>query len=302
MGIHDLLTDFNQDIPETAGREIHAIGVHIGWLNWGSVGDESLEKLIEHYDADKITEFVRPGDFYDFVTYRERSLTYIDNKGIRRTEYPNSRVYYVRRYDSGHDLLLLSLLEPNHFSEIFVDRVVTLLKKMNISRYIVAGAMGSPVPHTRPIRVTGRSSDPKISVKLETLGVRQTLGSQYQGPTSIFNTISQKLTDEGITSVNLMAHMPSHISLQEPDFTGVHRMLSILSKLEGIDIQLEKTRIAGKKQYEKVSKEVRHSPSLTELSKQLEEIYDQEEGPQEGDTIELPPSIQQAIDEAFGKE
>jgi hypothetical protein len=99
-----------------------------------------------------------------------------------------------------------------------------------------------------------------------------------------------------------MAHMPSHISLQEPDFTGVHRMLTILSKLEGINIPLEKTRIAGKKQYDRVSKEVRQSSSLTELSKQLEEIYDQEEGHPEEDTVELPPSIQQAIDEAFGKE
>ena len=302
MSIHEFLTDFTQDIPETAGREVHAIGVHIGWLNWGSVGDESLEKLIEHYDAEKIAEFVRPGDFYDFVTYRERSFTYIDNKGIRRTEYPNSRVYYARSYDSEHDLLFLSLLEPNHFSEIFIDRVVNLLKKLNISRYVVAGAMGSPVPHTRPIRVTGRSSDSDISTKLKTLGVQQTLGQQYQGPTSIFNTISQKLTDEGITTVNLMAHMPSHISLQEPDFTGVHRMLTILSKLEGINIPLEKTRIAGKKQYDRVSKEVRQSSSLTELSKQLEEIYDQEEGHPEEDTVELPPSIQQAIDEAFGKE
>jgi predicted ATP-grasp superfamily ATP-dependent carboligase len=302
MSIHEFLTDFTLDMPDTTGREIHAIGVHIGWLNWGSVGDESLEKLIEHYDADKIAEFARPGDFYDFVAYRERSLTYLDNKGIRRTEYPNSRVYYIRRYDSDNDLLFLSLLEPNHFSEIFVDRVVTLLKKMNITRYIVAGAMGSPVPHTRQIRITGRSSDPTIAEKLDTLGVRQTLGRQYQGPTSIFNTISQKLTDEGITSVNLLAHMPSHISLQEPDFTGVHRVLSILSKLEGIDIPLEKTRTAGNKQYERVSKEVRQSPSLIELSKQLEEIYDQEEGPLEEDSIELPPSIQQAIDEAFGKE
>ncbi len=302
MSIHDYLTDFNQDIPDTAGRDVHAIGVHIGWLNWGSVGDESLEKLIEHYDAEKIAEFLRPGDFYDFVAYRERSLTYIDNKGTRRTEYPNSRVYYIRRYEAENDLVLLNLLEPNHFSEIFVDRVVTLLKKLNISRYTVAGAMGSPVPHTRPIRITGRSSDPKISEKLETLGVRQTLGRQYQGPTSIFNTISQKLTEEGITSVNLMAHMPSHISLQEPDYTGVHRILSILSRLEGIDISLERTRIAGSKQYERVSKEVRHSPGLTELSKQLEEIYDQEEGSAEETTVELPPNIQKAIDEALGRE
>ena len=74
------------------------------------------------------------------------------------------------------------------------------------------------------------------------------------------------------------------------------------SRLEDIDIPLERTRIAGKKQYERISKEVRHSPGLAELSKQLEEIYDQEESPSHEENIELPPSIQQVIDEALGKD
>ena len=146
MDIHDLLTDFQVDIPEgISERTVHAIAVHIGWLNWSSVGDECLDKLIEFYDAEKIAEFERPGDFYDFVAYRDRSLTYMDNKGVRRTEYPNTRLHYVRRYEGPTDLVLISVLEPNQFSEIFVDRIVGLLKKMNVSRYTVAGAMGSPV-------------------------------------------------------------------------------------------------------------------------------------------------------------
>lgn len=303
MRIQDYLSDFSIDVPENISeRTVHVIAVHIGWLNWSSVGDECLDKLIEFYDAEKIAEFERPGDFYDFVAYRDRSMTFFDSKGIRQTEYPNSRAYYVRRYEGPTDLLLLSLLEPNHFSEIFVERVMALLKKMNVSRYTVAGAMGSPVPHTRPLRITGRSSDPDVSERLENLGVRQTLGRQYQGPTSIFNAISPQLTKNDINAVHLMAHMPSHISLQEPDFTGVYGILKIISRLEQIDIPLERTRTAGKKQYESISKEVLQSPSLAELSRQLEDIYDQEEGPVKEDGTELPPNIQQAIDEAFGKE
>ena len=303
MNIHDFLTDFTVDIPEgITERTVHAIAVHIGWLNWSSVGDECLDKLIEFYDAEKIAEFERPGDFYDFVAYRDRSLTYTDSKGVRRTEYPNTRAYYVRRYDGPTDLVLLSVLEPNQFSEIFVDRMVALLKKLNVSRYTVAGAMGSPVPHTRPLRITGRSSDPAVSDQLASLSVKQTVGRQYQGPTSIFNAISPRLTDEGVASVHLMAHMPSHISLQEPDFTGVYGMLKVVSRLEEIDIPLERTRTAGKKQYDSISKEVLQSPGLADLSRQLEEIYDQEEGPATEESTELPPNIQKAIDEAFGKE
>ncbi|MBN2240453.1 MAG: PAC2 family protein [Dehalococcoidales bacterium] len=303
MRIHDFLTNFSIETPEDISeRTVHAVAVHIGWLNWSSVGDECLDKLIEFGDAEKVAEFDRPGDFYDFVAYRDRSLTYIDNKGIRRTEYPNTRAYYYRREDGPSDLLLVNVLEPNHFSEIWVDRVIDLLKKMNVSRYTVAGAMGSPVPHTRPLRITGRSSVPELSAKLERLGVKQTLGRQYQGPTSIFNAISPRLTEEKIESVHLMAHMPSHISLQEPDFTGVYHMLKILSNIEDIDIPLERTRTAGKKQYESINKEVLQSPGLADLSKQLEEIYDQEEGLSGEESMELPPSIQKAIDEAFGKE
>jgi len=303
MSIQDYITEFDLEIPDfSPERPVHAVASHIGWLNWGSVGDECMDKLIDYYDADKIAEFERPGDFYDFITYRDRSFTYIDDKGIRQTEFPNTRVYYARREKQETDLILMNLLEPNHFSEIWVERVIELLKKLKVERYTVAGAMGSPVPHTRPLRITGRSSSQEISAQLEKLGIKQTLGMHYQGPTSIFNAISPRLTEENITSVNLMAHLPSHISLEEPDFTGVHGILKVLARLEEIDIPLERTRITGKKQYEKINKEVMQSSSISELSRQLEEIYDQEEGDSSEGATELPPSIQKAIDEAFGKE
>lgn len=302
MSIYDYLTDFSLSAPDFSGRTIHAIAVHIGWLNWGSVGDESMDRLIEYFDAEKIAEFERPGDFYDFVSYRERSFTFIDKRGIRRTEFPNSRIYYVKREEPKPDLVLLSLLEPNHFSEIWAERIVSLMKRIGISRYTVAGSMGSPVPHTRPLRITGRSINHELTQILESLGVRQTLGQQYQGPTSIFNAISMRLTEEAIPAVSLMAHLPSHITLQEPDFTGVYGILKILSRLEDIEMPLEKTRIAGKRQYDRISKEIRHTPGLAELSRQLEDVYDQEENPLEPETIELPPNIQKAIDEAFGRD
>jgi predicted ATP-grasp superfamily ATP-dependent carboligase len=302
MDLHDILTDFKLESPETLGKAAHAISVHIGWLNWSSVGDESFSRLVEHLDARKIAEFERPGDFYNFITYREHSLTYIDEEGIRSHEFPNTRVYHVARADPLNDLILVNLLEPTQFGEIYVDKVVALLKKLNVVRYQVMGAMGSPVPHTRPTRITGRSSDPRISEKLEKMGVRQTLGRQYQGPTSILNSVSSRLQDEGITTANIMAHMPSHLTLQEPDYTGVYSILSVISRLEEIDIPLDRIRSAGKRQYDRINKEVNQSQSLLNLSKELEEIYDQDEETVVDESVQLPPNIQKAIDEALGKE
>jgi len=302
MNITDFLTDFKLQLPDIKERAPHAISVHIGWLNWGDVGDVAFDELVEHFKARKIGEFERSGDFYNFVAYRDRSRTYIDDEGIRRTEFPNSRVFYVRRTEPLSDLVLLHLLEPTQFGEVYVDRIVALLKRLNIVRYQVIGAMGSPVPHTRPIRITGRSSDPEVTERLKKIGVRETVGGQYQGPTSIFNTISSRLQSEGITTVSLIAHLPTYFSLQESDYNGVFSILSVLSKIEGIEIPLDRLESDGKQQYDEVTKEVHLSQSLTALSKELENIYDQEEEKtKEEEMTRLPPSIQKAIDEAFGK-
>ena len=193
MNISDFLTDFKLELPDIKGKALHAIAVHIGWLNWGSVGDESFSRLVDHFKAEKIGEFERPGDFYNFVAYRDHSLSYVDNDGVRHIEFPNSKVFYVRRTEPLSDLVLVNLLEPTQFGEVYVDKVVALLKRLNVVRYQVIGAMGSPVPHTRPIRVTGRSSDLEIIERLKQIDLRVTSGGQYQGPTSIFNTISTKL-------------------------------------------------------------------------------------------------------------
>ena len=307
MDIGDLLTDFILDLPDVEGRSVHAIAAHIGWLNWGSVGEEVFNELVEHFKADEIGEFARPGDFYNFVSYREHSDTYIDSEGVRYSELPNSKVFYARREEHLNDLVLLDLLEPTQFAEIFVDRVVAMLKKLNVTRYQVAGAMGSPVPHTRPIRVTGRSSSLELTDWLREIGVKASGGGGgYRGPTSIFNSISSKLQDEGVTTVSLIAHMPTYLSLEEPDSNGVYSVLDIISKLEAINMPLSSIASAGRRQYESVSREVMRSQSIAPLTKKLEEIYDREEdGPEEERDNPLPPSIQKAIDEniddVFGK-
>ena len=132
MNINDFLTDFKLQNPNIEGRTLHAISVHIGWLNWGSVGEESFNRLVEHFKAEKIAELERPGDFYNFVAYRDYSLTYVDTEGIRQTEFPNSKVFYVERKEPLSSLVLLYLLEPTQFGEVYVDKVITLLKKLNV--------------------------------------------------------------------------------------------------------------------------------------------------------------------------
>jgi hypothetical protein len=303
MDISDFLTDFKLTPSDLKLKSPHAIAVHIGWLNWGSVGDAVIKALIEHLRAEKIAEFERPGDFYNFVQYRGNSRTYTDIEGNRRTEFPNSRIYYARRKAPLCDLVLLNLLEPTQFGEIFADRVVALMKKLNVTRYEVVGAMGSSYPHTRPIIISGRSSDSGITAEIEKLGVRQRPIRQYEGPTSIFNVISPKCQNEGITTINLIANLPSYFDLPEADWNGVYGLLNVLSKLEGIEIPLGRLEAKGKSQYIGVAREVHASDKLSTMVSQMEEEYDEEEAKiKEGNEPKLSPNIQKELNEILGKD
>ncbi len=299
--ISDFLSDFTVHAPEIQLRDPHVVAVHIGWLNWGSVGDTAFDTLVENLKAVKLAELTRPGDFYDFVTYRDRSHTFIDKKGTRHTEFPNSKIYYARREEQLNDLLLLNLLEPTQFGEIFVDKVIALLKSLHIVRYQVIGAMGSSVPHTRPIIITGRSTDPELTGKLKKFGVRETIAGQYQGPTSIFNNISAQLQNEGVHTVTLLANLPTYFSLEGADGNGVYSILKVLSKLEKIKLPINHFDTLGKRQHDVVTREVNTSEKLADLVHGLESDYDREEVEegQAGTKSELPPSIQKTIDEIF---
>jgi hypothetical protein len=302
MNISNFITDFKLTDTDLKLKGPHAISVHIGWLNWGSVGDAVFSELLDYLKAEEIAEFERPGDFYNFVAYRDRSRTYLDAGGDRHTEFANSRVYYARRKEPLSDLVLLNLLEPTQFGEIFVDRVVALMKKLNVSRYQVVGAMGSQAPHTRPLIISGRSSDSKLADELGKIGVRQLSNRPYEGPTSIFNNISPQLQSEGIITVNLIANLPSYFNLQEADWNGVNSILEILSKLEGLEIPLIRLEAMGKRQYDGVTREVHASEKMAAMVNTLEEQYDQQEArEQEEKETKLPPGIQKAINEIMDR-
>ncbi len=93
----------------------------------------------------------------------------------------------------------------------------------------------------------------------------------------------------------------AHFTLEEPDYNGIYSILNVISKLEAIEIPLDRIKAKGKRQYERVNKEVDLSQNLIALLKEMENIYDREEEKTEEEMKPLPPNIQKAIDEAFGK-
>lgn len=256
--------DIVEPVPEL--REPHALVMIRPWVDVGSVGTLTLRQLERHFDAQPIGELARPGTFFDFTRYRP-TVRLVD--GQREMTYPNSQINYARA-ENGPDLLFLHLLEPHAMAEDYVESIEELFKHFAVSVYCRIGAMYDSVPHTRPILVTGNSGNvPPRPGATPMTNQRQ---SQYEGPTTIMNKLSDTATELGLGIMSFMAHLPHYAQLEE-DFTGTARMLEVLSAYYDAPASLSLTR-RGKLQYTEIESAVDRQPEVKALVARLEAYYD----------------------------
>jgi hypothetical protein len=184
-----------------------------------------------------------------------------------------------------------------------------VLTFLNIKRFCRIGAMYDAVPHTRPLLVMGtRNGQPLEGVE----GVTGNRRRPYQGPTSIMNMVGDRLTDQGIEAMMLMARLPHYVEL-EADFAGRTKMLQVLSTLYSFPPEYAQSR-RDTQQYERMNAEMQHNPQIKSLVERLETDYDARRGrrreqqpeahePQaaeetSGDSqTPLPPAVEQFLGE-----
>src|SRR6266581_2719414 len=97
--------------------------------------------------------------------------------------------------------LTLRRMERHAMAEDYVESILELVKHFNVGVYCRVGAMYDSVPHTRPIVVTGNPGtvEPRPGVPSPLIQQRQ---SQYEGPTTIMNKLSDATAELGLGSMS----------------------------------------------------------------------------------------------------
>ena len=283
--------ELTEPVPEL--RKPHVIASLRPWVDAGSVGTLTLARLERHLGAKDMGGLATPGRFFDFTRYRP---TVYYTEGQRRMTIPNTFVRYALG-EGDFDYLFVHILEPHAFAEEYIDSLAQLIDHLKVERYCRVGGMYDAVPHTRPILVSGTMDGEDMS---HVPGVSQSRRSPYQGPTSIINLLSEKLSALGTENVTLMARLPQYIQLEE-DHTGAASLLNIMCHLYNLPRELAVSR-RGVRQYERVSSEMERNSGVKALVEQLEADYDarmetaaREERSEE--TIPLAPSVEQFLRE-----
>jgi proteasome assembly chaperone (PAC2) family protein len=261
-------------------REPALITSFAGWNDAAEAATGAVRYLVRKWGAQKFAE-IDPEEFYDFTETRPHVR--VTRSMERRIRWPANDFYYHRDPSLERDLILFRGVEPNLKWRTFCSLMVDFCKKMSINRVVLLGGLIADVPHTRPVRVTGTSTDRIFLDRLSTLRVE---GSRYEGPTGINGVLTDRLRKEGLPCASLWATVPHYISTANP--RASQALLTRLDTLLGLNAPLGEIEREANEFDSQVSAAVARDPDVAAYVRQLEENEAVEQESVEHEHTELP--------------
>jgi predicted ATP-grasp superfamily ATP-dependent carboligase len=138
--------------------------------------------------------------------------------------WPAVELFEARVPKADRDLILMAGSEPSFRWRTFCEIVVELAEALDTQLFVTLGALLADVPHTRPVSVTGLSSDKAL---VSRLGLAP---SSYEGPTGIVGILHAACQQAGLPSASLWAAVPHYIAATP----NPKAALALVRKLEGL--------------------------------------------------------------------
>ena len=251
-----------------------------GWNDAGESASATITHLREVWGAELITEFDSE-DYYDYQVNRPDIS--VDSAGLRQLEWPTTRIYLARVPLFPRDVVLIQGIEPNMRWQQFTREILGLAAELDISVVVTLGALLSDSPHTRPVPVTGSTSDPTL---MDTYALE---ASNYEGPTGIVGVLHEACQRFEVPSISLWAAVPHYVG-QPPCPKAT---LALVRKIEDVlDIPVPLGDLVEEARAWEVG--------VDELAEDDEEVADYvRQLEQARDTTELPEASGEAIAREF---
>ncbi len=261
-------------------RDPWMVAAFEGWNDAADAASGTVDHLIEEWDAELLIE-LDPEEFYDFQVHRPQIRT--TDEGERRITWPAPQIYHARPPRLERDVLLLRAPEPNFRWKAFCSTVIGVAKLAGVTEIVTLGALLADSPHTRPVPVSGSTSDAALMERMSLMP------STYNGPVGITSVLNDIASDEGIASASLWAAVPHYLA--EPPCPKA--TLALLGALEdAVGMPLPQGVLA-----EMAEAWQRGAEELTSQDDEIAEYVEALEN--ERDTSELPEASGDAIAKEF---
>jgi proteasome assembly chaperone (PAC2) family protein len=174
-----------------------------GWNDAGEAASAALGFIHGHFDSAAVAK-IDPEDFYDFTAVRP--TVRMTEGQTREIDWPENEIHAAGVPGAESDLVMLQGVEPSLRWRRFTDHVVTAASDLGVRMVITLGALLADVPHSRPVAITGITSDEAL---VKRLGFEP---PSYEGPTGIVGVLQQACAEAGLPAVSLWASVPHYVA------------------------------------------------------------------------------------------
>lgn len=188
-----------EDLP-TLTRPV-LIAAFEGWNDAGDAASGTVAHLADVWDAQVAVE-LDPEEYYDYQV--NRPIVSTGESGVRHLTWPTTRLLIANLSD--RDIVLVQGPEPNIRWQQFTREILGLAVELDVQLVITLGALLSDSPHTRPIPITGTSTDAGLSRQY---GLEP---STYEGPTGIVGVMQEACSRFDIPAISLWGAVPHYVA------------------------------------------------------------------------------------------
>lgn len=275
---------------EQSLRGLPLVALITGFTDSGA----TVAQLSEHFFANLDHELVLKFSNDDLLDYRSRRPTlFFDKDHIESYDAPSLAIYLMRD-EADQPFLLLEGYEPDFRWESFVNAIVALFDRYELSSFTWVHAIPFPIPHTRATGVT-------VS------GNRQDMIQRYSEwkpqtnvPGNVVHLIEYRLSQHGVDSIGFVMLVPHYLADNEVPKAALTG-LELISAATGLIFPSDEIRNRVGSFEAKVNQQVQENPELAKLIQTLEQSYTNgESGPVRapiGKPSTEPPSADQIADE-----
>ena len=235
-----------------------------GWNDAASAASEAAGWLTRQFGATKVAS-MDPEEHFDFQSARP-TVELVD--GVTRDLTWPANEFFAVPVDT-RDLVVLRGVEPNLRWPSFCREVLGVAGETGCEMVVTLGALLADVPHTRPVRVTGATTDPELMASLHLQR------SRYEGPTGIVGVLHDTARATGIASASLWAPVPHYVSTP-PNPLATRALLDRLGHLLGTAFELGELDDLSEAWQTRVDEVVSQDDDVRSYVGQLEERYDTE--------------------------
>jgi predicted ATP-grasp superfamily ATP-dependent carboligase len=152
----------------------------------------------------------------------------------------------------------------------FSGIVVDLAEALGTQMVVTLGALLADVPHSRPVPITGLSSDDALVRRLSLPA------TSYEGPTGIVGVLHAACQEAGLPTASLWASVPHYVAAA-PNPKAALALVRRLESLVGVTVDASELESAAADYERQVSLAVQSDPDVQAFVERLEAAAEEEE-------------------------